>query len=480
MSLHRASEAREPEHDGAPARRPSGALCARWLPALLALIPFASVVMLIAQYRVDVPYWDQWNLVPTLQKSYRGSLTPTDLWAQHNEHRILFPKAIMLLLAHASGWNITYELVLNVLLAAGIFAVLVWQVKRSRMLAGDGGANWLLPAVSLVVFSPSQWENWLWGWQICVFLNVLAVTGGIVILAADRPRRWRLPSALLIGVVASYSFASGLAYWLIAFPALLGGPLRSRQAKLRESVVWLLVGGATIASYLYHYHTPSEHPRVGLSPGAWYGDAKYALVYLGRPVSEFHALRAGALGVAALLTIAFLLRRSLGPGRQRVLLPYLCFSLYAVVSAGMTAVGRTGFGIMQALSPRYITVSNLLWLSILVLLYLLLRSERQRAREHGPALLARRYGVVAGIVAFALVISCVVYASLEAVPPSAAEYQKRATARAVLLSPDCDEVPGSICAAEDRKLLLDMLKRNYLSVFRESRDPRLRARSSTH
>jgi hypothetical protein len=138
----------------------------------------------------------------------------------------------------------------------------------------------------------------------------------------------------------------------------------------------------------------------------------------------------------------------------------------------MTAVGRAGFGITQALSPRYITVSNLLWLSILVLLYLLLRGELRRMREHGPTLVARRCGLAAGITAFALVISCTVYASVQAVPPCAAEYQKRAAARAALLSPGCDEVPRSICPFDQQKPVLEMLRRYHLSVYRETRAQR--------
>src|SRR5262245_62975011 len=82
---------------------------------LLAFIPLAYLIVMVATYSVDVPFADQWALVPLLEKSYRGTLTLRDLWSQHNEHRLLFPRMIMLVLARLSGWNLRYELAVNIL-----------------------------------------------------------------------------------------------------------------------------------------------------------------------------------------------------------------------------------------------------------------------------------------------------------------------------------------------------------------------------
>ena len=81
-----------------------------------ALIPAFYIVYLISCYGVDIPSWDQWELVPLLGKMHAGKLSFADLWARHNEHRILFPRSIMLLLASLTDWNIIYELYVNVIL----------------------------------------------------------------------------------------------------------------------------------------------------------------------------------------------------------------------------------------------------------------------------------------------------------------------------------------------------------------------------
>ncbi len=54
---------------------------------VLALIPLGFVIYYAAKYMVDVPFWDQWKLVPLLEKSYEGTLSLKDLWSQHNLHR---------------------------------------------------------------------------------------------------------------------------------------------------------------------------------------------------------------------------------------------------------------------------------------------------------------------------------------------------------------------------------------------------------
>ena len=167
---------------------------------LLTLAPLLWVVFAVMRYGVDVPFLDQWELVPFLDKSYQGQLTLGDLWVQHNEHRIFFPRMLMVGLAHLTGWNTRWELVVNLVLGCGIFGVLAWQIQRTRKELGQEQLKWAVPACSLVVFSLCQYENSLWGWQLQMFMEMLALTGAIVVLAQPRfgwgrlvgPRCWEL------------------------------------------------------------------------------------------------------------------------------------------------------------------------------------------------------------------------------------------------------------------------------------------------
>lgn len=121
------------------------------------LLPPLYILYLITRYGIDVPFWDEWEFVPLLMKFKSGALTFHDLLAQHNEHRILFPRLIMLVLAAVTGWDIRYELYANFAVAAFTFVFLNLLYRRA---AGKGRAPWFPALSAFLVFSPVQAENW--------------------------------------------------------------------------------------------------------------------------------------------------------------------------------------------------------------------------------------------------------------------------------------------------------------------------------
>ena len=359
---------------------------------ILALVPLAFLIWVVVQYAVAVPYWDQWELVPLLEKTYHGELTFHDLWAQHNEHRIIFPQLIMLLLARLTRWNIHYELAVNIILALGIFAVFIHQVKITGRKLGFAGLPWAIPAISLIVFSVSQYQNWLWGWQIQMFLNLLAVAGGIVLLANDTFRWWKFAAAALLGIVATYSFANGILLWPIGLLLLLLVPTGAGKRKA-ATAGWILIGTLTLGAYFYHYQKPENHPPLSLIFKIPAEYAVYVFKYLGTICAQGLGVDISAEGAFAFIfglagTIATgwaggtLLRKKIAdPG---TLLPYFGLVLYSVGSALVTGVGRLGFGTNQALASRYCTMVVPLWVSLVVFL-ILLRTGGDRATNADPA-----------------------------------------------------------------------------------------------
>src|SRR5712672_382899 len=155
----------------------AAAVLSRHSDKILAAVPLLILIWVVARYAIDVPYLDQWDLVPLIDKMYQGQLTVHDLWMQFNEHRIFFPKLIMLGLARLTHWNIRYESAVSVLLAMAVFLVLACQIRASARVFGGRQLRWALPACSLVAFSVSQYENFLWGWQLGLLLGLLASLG---------------------------------------------------------------------------------------------------------------------------------------------------------------------------------------------------------------------------------------------------------------------------------------------------------------
>jgi len=351
---------------------------------MLSIIPMALLIYVVAQYAVDVPFLDQWELVPLLDKMYHGELTFHDLWAQQNEHRIFFPRIIMLVLARLTHWNINYELALNIIFALGIFAIFVYQIKITGRKLAVACLPWAIPAVSLVVFSVSQYQNWLWGWQLLMFLNVLAVVGGIVLLANEPFRWWKFAAATLLGVVATYSFANGALFWPIGLMILFLLKTGARQ-KGRAAAIWILIGTLTLGGFFYQYQEPDKHSLLGLFLGMPVEYAAYVFKYIGGICAphvggdiSLKGTFAFVFGLAATITgswVAWALcrRKIADPG---TLLPYFSLCLYSVGSALVTGIGRLDLGSNQALASRYCTMTTPLWVSLIVFLILLMNNGK--------------------------------------------------------------------------------------------------------
>jgi hypothetical protein len=441
---------------------------ARVLLLALTLVPLTVLIVDVIRYKVDVPFWDQWNFVPLLGKSFEGGISFGDLWALHNEHRLFFPRLIMLGLAHLSGYNISYELALNILLAAAIFFLVLRRAKKVFSLLGSPGFPWVAPILSLLAFSLHQGENWVWGWQVQIFLNVLAVVAGFMILASPEFKWINLFGGGVCGVVAAYSYANGLAYWLLGFFCLLLVSYSSTRTKLKALAAWLGLTTVIFISYFFRFHpaSPSGEPLSYFAMHLW-EYIKYILKYLGAPIITYQAY-ALFFGILCLSLFGLTVRafaRKYGIAFA-AMLPFLLLSLYAVASAALTGIGRVGFGTAQATSYRYVTFANLIWFSNFVFLSLQLREIRARSRlkvEAGVKTAA--FWVVLFI--FVFLIGRTSYRVGSRVLRS--YHDRLLPARSELLRGGNDELLGRLYINPDyvREGTI-ILKRHALSVFRKA------------
>jgi len=437
----------------------------RYVHVLVSLAPLAYLVGAMAWWRLDFPYLDQWELIPLLEKSCEGTVTLGDLWAQHNEHRLIFPRLIMLVLARLSDWNMAWELATNVVLGVGIFAVLACQLRRTEKAIDGFNGRWLLVLLSLLVFSMSQWENWMLGWQLQELLNVLAVVAGVVLLA-DAKRGWaRFLGALCLGVVATYSFANGMLYWpvgLVTLAIVKPDDPRTHRARL---AVWVVVAGVTAASYLYDYHRPEYHPSLWLAFAHPVAFAVYVLKYLGAPMvpfSETGAAVAGFVGLAGLCALPWRLVRTRAV-LATALAPYLSLALYAVASAMITGLGRVGFGSTQAMSPRYITFANLVWVADIAFCWALFRGAIDASK-------APRRKAAMGVAGLGLAL-LLALGSAYGTYRWTERYHYRIEARDELLRGDNDDLLRRIHPEPDKiKARRPVLRKYGLTVFRDAPD----------
>lgn len=441
----------------------------RWSLILAAgLLPFAALIYFIIRYHVNVPFGDEWEIAEYLENWDGGRMSLAYLWEQHNEHRIFFPRIILLLLAKLTRWNLLYEELLNAFLAAATYLVIASYCLRFEKWAGKFHTVCFILFLPWIVFSFRQWENWSWGIQLVVFLSTFGVVAGLTLLAA-RPVTWRnLIVAILLGVVSQCSFSSGLAYWPAGLGVLWLAVYAPGARRWQALAVWGAAAALISTLCLWGFNKPTHHPTVSYCLTHPIEYIRYVLEFLGSLVNRGKGTFAacmGALGLAlSAVAFATLYRENKVP--RNLLAGVAGLGLYAVLNALMAGLGRAGFEEEgQSLSSRYVTISYLFWVSTLLLGTLLVQSIAVRGISRALRLVLRGSQALF-FIALVLILLRSAYTSLK---PWDDRRQLLETARAQFLRSEEDEATlRAVSTLKDGNRIrdnIDYFRRRKISLF---------------
>jgi hypothetical protein len=345
---------------------------------LATLFPAAIMFGLIAQYGVNVPFWDEWSLISFFEKAQHHSLTFSDFLVQNNEHRIVFPKLVFLLLYRFGLWTPRAAMFSSLFFATLTALGLQWLLWRT--LSAKASGSTIIPTFFLVgflLFSPCQAENWLWGYQLPCFLLNFSLVAGVVTICSDVPFTVQLLLAAICATIATFTGGSGMLLWpLLGLAIFLRRRGKTRAELYIWSCVWLVLALCAIGLYLHNYRKPSWEPPLAASHKL--SDyVYYFLAFLGSALGR-HADTASltsATAVGAMLVVIFsssviVLALRWNRDLLHASAPWIAIAGFAVLSASMACVTRIGFGPMQALSSRYTTFSLLFPISLIPLVFL--------------------------------------------------------------------------------------------------------------
>jgi len=330
---------------------------------VLAVAAPLCIAALIVRYAVNVPIYDEFDWAPLILHLHAGTISLGELWMQHNDHRMFFPKLVALGLAMLGGWSQFREC------AASLAIAVAGQLILLRLLRATFPARTalvLLAGDSLLLFSPSQSENWLWGFQTAWLLINTCVLAVIVLLFRSKSSAWSFPVAAALAYVASFSSLTGLNIWPVGLIAL-SSSFRMRRGLL---ACWIAFGVIAVALYFHNYQYLGQGPS-----GAFSRDTPpstvplYFLAYLGGPFAAWAGVGwsafFGGLGVIGLLIAAFSAWWPNSPrGFREKMIPWVALGVFPVLCAALTTLGRAGLGAEQALAARYITPATLLWIAL--------------------------------------------------------------------------------------------------------------------
>lgn len=352
---------------------------------------FGSVMAILAiQMTVrsfsPVPYWDMWDgalkFYLDLQEGRWQSW-----WAQHNEHRIALARVVFFLDYYFLSGSNVLPIVLNLTLvflnSIVLASFLLAGERHLGMLSVRGVASLFL--ILGVLSSWMQYENFVWGFQSQFFLAQLLPLMALFALAKSIHGKdaW-FGLSVILGTLSLGTMANGV----LALPFLFVASLLISSPRI-HSMVLLVASIIGFLLYFHGYDTPIKHDdpihSLFFNPEKVFA---FTLIYLGSPFNEI-TMRSlvldGLLGGVFFFLLGmccyFVLKTS---RRDPFNVTLLVFIGYIVATSIVTSLGRIGFGLIQATSPRYSTPSLTAWIALAILISrILLLASSFRTRRNG-------------------------------------------------------------------------------------------------
>lgn len=198
------------------------------------LMLYGAKCWAIASYGSDTPFGDQWRAEADLlfRPYLGGSLGISDLFAHHNEHRILLTRLVAVGELWANGtWSPVLQMLVNALVH--VAAVVALVAAASRLLS-TGALIALVLFATVVAALPFGWENTLGGFQLQFYLLILLALASLLVLYDARAWSPRWCVGLLIGVTGYFAMASGAMTVAAAAVLTLAHLIVGRRAGARE------------------------------------------------------------------------------------------------------------------------------------------------------------------------------------------------------------------------------------------------------
>jgi hypothetical protein len=322
-----------------------------------------SFIFGIIQYAVDIPQADDYdNILGSMNQLYQSqniAEVGSILFAQHNEHRLVFNRIVSITLLKIFGRIDFFWLI-----AIGNLAIfiIVWIIFRTYR-CDEEKFLYFSPAI-FFIFQP-QYDSFVWAMAalsnfyviafavLCIYFLLKKIPGAFIY-------------ALLAAIAATFTQSNGV---LILFVGLI---VLVFQKKFYQAAAWFSITMAILFFYFFHYTSPAHHPKITFGLFHPLTTLRYFLSFLG---NFSHPSLSLAFGVIILLFFGFLTVKkyfAVNPAIYSLL-------LFFFISAVAVALGRSGFGVEQALASRYKIFSILLViLSYLALMEIIANQKMKR------------------------------------------------------------------------------------------------------
>lgn len=343
---------------------------------------FVLTLLFSLQYHYRVPYLDHWDTITLYASLKNGTFVLSDLFLLHGPHWHASGYAVLLALAEATAMEHWAENLASVVFAALGFLALARMLDRCiGQLHLRQATLWVYGFSAFLYFSLDQAANWLWGWQVAVFISNAGALWAIERLTKGAPTLLNTTLAAVATATSVYGFGTAWALIPIGFALLiLFGALRSRAG-----VYSLALWSALSALLLFHFFSAFADKKSMyinqvpvtldfLDVTTYIGLTHFAINFITSPLIGNTMRDVHITAPVTLIGLGILIWsvRALGKDKQTSVLlsvsPFLSLAVFALGSGLLTALGRwEEFGANQAFVDRHVSFGQFFWIAVFVL-----------------------------------------------------------------------------------------------------------------
>ncbi len=329
----------------------------------LAILLFVGVIPLcmIINWHYQIPFGDSWDDNIVMYLDYLNhNLSWNDLFHHHNEHRLLLTRLLYFanyaIAPNATSFMqlISYGLFLGCFITlCHRYAYLHKTQKYTQSLAGT------YCLFALMVFPAANVEIWRWDFitqfPLTLFFFLLTVF-------AIKPRlTWlQLIVVTALSWLTTYSSANGLIVWPLSLLLML-----SYRTDYRKIILFGIVAAGVIITYTQGNHTE------GITLNQPIQSLLYLFAFLGNPFGFQlpHAIPvvAGAIALSLFTALTYRSFKYVTKDTMQALYPWIIIGLFTLGNAFIASLTRVQLNIGQSLSTRYVCITGLMYVSIVVL-----------------------------------------------------------------------------------------------------------------